>query len=287
MSDAKDELDQSPAENKDSGLLENIYRCVDKSTWYDAVALAYDRTRPRYPAQILAKMEERVGLEPKNSALEIGAGVGIATVELAKLGAKMVCLEPSKSAWAIATEKSVVYPNVEMVNTTFESWDLGEEQFDAVIATTSFHWVDTEVRYVKTAQALKDAGFLVLLWNTPPQLSYEAHQSLQDVYQLHAPELGKYQRHEDYQESIAEFPQQAIASGYFRDLTTEQEIVPVRYTIDNYLTLLSTLSPYIRLTSELRQILFTELKTKLQQVSDRHSQLDLSYLSMLQILRKK
>lgn len=40
-----------------SGLLKNIYRCGDKSSWYDSVASAYDRTRPRYPAQILARMQ--------------------------------------------------------------------------------------------------------------------------------------------------------------------------------------------------------------------------------------
>ncbi|MEM6614541.1 MAG: SAM-dependent methyltransferase, partial [Cyanobacteria bacterium P01_C01_bin.72] len=161
-----------------------------------------------------------------------------------------------------------------------------QRQFDVVIATTSFHWLDTEVRYAKTAQALKEGGFLVLLWNTPPQLSCQEHQNLQAVYQLHAPKLGKYERHQDYQCNIAQFPQQAIASGYFHDLTTEQAVVPVRYSIEDYLILLSTLSPYIRLTPESRQSLFTALKSKLQQIGDRHSQLDLSYLSMLQILRK-
>lgn len=286
MSNTKDELPQSLEENADFDLLENIYRSVDRSTWYDAVALAYDRTRPRYPASIMAQMQQRVKLHQDKSVLEIGAGVGIATIELAQLGAKMVCVEPSKSALAIARDKCAAYPHVEMVNTTFEDWDLRKWQFDVVIATTSFHWVDTAVRYVKTAQALKDDGFLVLLWNTPPQLSYSEHQSLQGVYQLHAPKLGKYERHQDYQRNIAQFPQQAIASGYFHDLTTEQAIIPVKYTVEDYLTLLSTLSPYIRLSSESRQSLFAGLKSKLEQISDRHSLLDLSYLSMLQILRK-
>jgi cyclopropane fatty-acyl-phospholipid synthase-like methyltransferase len=265
-----------------SSLLNNIYRCANKSTWYDSVASAYDRTRPRYPAEILSRMQEIANLQPGKSVLEIGAGVGIATVELAQLGAKIVCLEPSKSACAITRDKCAAYGNVEVINTTFEEWELGKQKFDAVVAATSFHWVTPEVRYAKTAAALSDRGLLVLLWNTPPQPSYELYQSCQSIYQAHAPELNKYESHQDHQQNIGNIAQKAIASGYFQDLTTHQAIVTVNYTVDDYLTLLSTLSPYIRLASKQRDTLFSELKTVLK----RYEQMQLSYLSLLQIAHK-
>lgn len=122
-----------------SSLLKNIYGRADKSSWYDSVAEAYDRTRPRYPAEILARMQEIAKLQLNKSVLEIGAGSGIATIELAKLGAETICLEPSLSACKLGRSKCAAYPNVKFVNTTFEDWDLGGRQFDAVIATTSFH----------------------------------------------------------------------------------------------------------------------------------------------------
>jgi ubiquinone/menaquinone biosynthesis C-methylase UbiE len=265
-----------------SSLLKNIYRCADKHTWYDSVASAYDRTRPRYPAEILSRMQKTANLQPGKSVLEIGAGVGVATVELAKLGARIVCLEPSKSACAITRDKCAAYGNVEVINTTFEEWELRKQKFDAVVAATSFHWVTPEVRYVKTAAALSDRGLLILLWNTPPQPSYELHQSCQSIYQTYAPELSKYENHQDHQQNIGKIAQKAIASGYFQDLITHQAIISVTYTVDDYLTLLSTLSPYIRLASEQRQALFTELKTELK----RYKQLELSYLSLLQIAHK-
>ncbi|MEN9518135.1 MAG: hypothetical protein RLZZ381_723 [Cyanobacteriota bacterium] len=278
MSDRQTEKDEK---GDVSSLLNNIYRCAKKNTWYDSVASAYDRTRPRYPAEILSRMQETANLQGK-SVLEIGAGVGIATVELAQLGAKIVCLEPSKSACAITRDKCATYSNVEVINTTFEEWELGQQKFDAVVAATSFHWVTPEVRYAKTAAALTDNGLLVLLWNTPPQPSYELYQSCQDIYQAHAPELFKYESHQDYQQNIGKIAQEAIASGYFQDLTTHQAIVTVTYTVDDYLTLLSTLSPYIRLASKQRDALFTELKTVLK----RYKQMQLSYLSLLQIAYK-
>jgi ubiquinone/menaquinone biosynthesis C-methylase UbiE len=276
-----------------STLLKNIYRCANKANWYDSVASAYDRTRPRYPAEILSRMQETANLQSGKSVLEIGAGAGIATVELAKLGAKMVCLEPSKSACAIARNKCAAYGNVEVINTTFEEWELGKQQFDAVVAATSFHWITPEVRYAKTAAALTDSGLLILLWNTPPQPSYEIYQNCQSIYQTYAPELSKYESHQDYQQNIGEIAQEAIASGYFQDLMTHQAIISVNYTVDDYLTLLSTLSPYIRLASEQRNVLFVELKAELsrsvdevQSLNKQNQQLELSYLSLLQIAHK-
>lgn len=294
MSDRQTENDEK---GDVSSLLKNIYRCANKNTWYDSVASAYDRTRPRYPAEILSRMQEIANLQPGKSVLEIGAGVGIATVELAQLGAKIVCLEPSKSACAITRDKCAAYGNVEVINTTFEEWELGKQKFDAVVAATSFHWVTPEVRYAKTAAALNDRGLLILLWNTPPQPSYELYQSCQSIYQTYAPELNKYESHQDHQQNIGKIAQKAIASGYFQDLITHQAIISVNYTVDDYLTLLSTLSPYIRLTSEQRHTLFTQLKTELKRLSEEvdvsrslsrqnQQQLELSYLSLLQIAHK-
>jgi SAM-dependent methyltransferase len=273
-----------------SSLLKNIYRCADKSSWYDFVASAYDRTRPRYPAEILFQMQEIADLRPGKSVLEIGAGVGIATVELARLGAKIVCVEPSQAACAIAREKCAVYGrSVEVINSTFEEWELGKKKFDLIVAATSFHWITPEVRYAKTAKALKDHGLLVLLWNTPPQPSYEIHQSCQTIYQTYAPELMKYESHQDHQQNIGKIAQSAIASGYFQNLVTHQTITTVNYTVEEYLTLLSTLSPYIRLAKSAGdrcKALFTELEQELRRSLNQQNQLGLSYLSMVQIAQK-
>ena len=266
-----------------ASLLKNIYRRADRASWYDSVAEAYDRTRPRYPAQILAQMQSKAQLKPHKSVLEVGAGPGIVSLELAKFGVDLVCIEPSLSACKLARRKCAAYPNVEFVNSTFEDWS-SDRQFDAVVAATSFHWISLEVRNAKTAAVLKDNGLLILLWNTPPQPSYEVFQSLREVYENYAPELAKYETYQNYQHNLGKIKQEVIESGYFRDLTTQQTISKVIYSIDDYLTLLSTLSPYIRLESKQRQTLFAELKRVLK--LNYGNNLDLDYLSLLQIAQK-
>ncbi len=264
--------------------MNNIYRCANKSTWYDSVAEAYDRTRPRYPAEILARMQQVAQLQPGKSVLEIGAGPGIATVELAKLGAQTVCLEPSLSACKIAKRKCEAYSNVEVINTTFEAGNLPQHRFDAVVAATSFHWVTPEARYIKTAAALRDQGLLILLWNTPPQPNSEVHHDLAEIYQQYAPELVKYEEHANHQKNLMAIGEEAIKSGYFKNLISQEQVVKVTYSISDYLTLLSTLSPYIRLETKQRQLLFAKLQSALHlKLGDI---LQLSYLSLMQVVNK-
>lgn len=278
-------MSNSEAWNSDiSSLLNEIYLCADKKSWYDQVAEAYDRTRPRYPAKIMARMQEIAQFSAQGKILEIGSGPGIASIELAKIGLKLVCLEPSRSACNLARRKCKNYPHVEFINTTFEEWQLQSQQFDAVVATTSFHWVTPGIRTEKTAAALKENGLLILLWNTPPQLKYEVHQLLAEVYLSHAPVLAKYETHQNHQANLTKMGQEVIDSGCFKDLISEQLVSRVSYSVEDYLTLLSTLSPYIRLEPQQRVNLLAELAKVLK--LNCGNQLELSYLSMMQIARK-
>ncbi|MEL6437712.1 MAG: class I SAM-dependent methyltransferase [Cyanobacteria bacterium J06621_8] len=267
-----------------SNLLKNIYHCADKSKWYDSVSEAYERTRPRYPQQILAQIQANAQLKPGKSVLEIGSGPAIASVELAKLGVNLVCLEPSQAACKIARRKCSAYPQVKVINTTFEAWELAEQKFDAVVATTSFHWVSPEIRTQKAAAALKKHGKLILMWNTPPQPSYEVYQSLAHIYQELAPELARYEGHQHHEQNLAYFGEEIIESGCFENLITDKIISRVSYSVDDYLTLLSTLSPYIGLEPEVRSQLFKSMEQLLK--LNYGEQLELQYLSLVQIAEK-
>jgi SAM-dependent methyltransferase len=267
-----------------TSILANIYRCPEKKNWYSQVAAAYDRTRPRYPAILLNRVLKLAQFQPKANILEIGCGPGIATTEFAKFGLSMVCLEPSQSACELARSNCADYADVEIINTTFEEWDLETKKFDAILAATSFHWVEPKIRYQKTAAALKDEGWLILLWNTPPQPSYEIHQMLAEVYQAYAPSLAKYEQSETYQKNLSHIGQAVIDSGYFEDLVAEEFVCDLTYSVDDYLALLSTLSPYIRLEPNQRDSLFVGLKKVLH--NNCGDLLNLSYLSVFQIAQK-
>ena len=254
-----------------------------RKTWYREVADAYNKARPRYPKELIGRVLELAQLDKDAIALEIGCGPGTATVEFAKLGFSMVCLEPSQEACQLARHNCATYPAVEIRNTTFEEWELEPERFNAVLAANSFHWVSSEIRCPKAAAALQDNGSLILLWNKEPQPPYEVYQALNEVYQAQAPELGRYEDRETQGEILRELGHNFIDLGRFKNVVYEQMACEITYSIDDYLMLLSTLSPYIALLPHKRDSLFKGLRETLE----RHTgSIQASYISAFHIAQK-
>lgn len=255
-----------------------------KKNWYSPVAAAYDRARPLYPEEIVSRAVELAGLSPGGKILEIGCGPGTATKAFARRGFPMICLEPNRESCQLAKRNCEAYPDVEILNATFEEWEPGTEKFDAVLAASSFHWVSSEIGYPKAAGLLKDDGPLVLLWNTPPQPDYEVYRALHEVYEARAPSLPQPEDEETQVENLRVLGQAVTGSGLFGNLMFEKQVFGATYSVDDYLALLSTLSPYIALGSRERNCLFEGLRRTLEDTRDESIQT--SYISALHIVRK-
>lgn len=255
-----------------------------RKNWYSPVAEAYNQVRPRYPQEIINRTIELAKLSRKSKILELGCGPGNATVSFAKLGCSMVCLEPSQTACQFAIKNCAAYPKVEIQQTTFEEWKLTPNKFDAVLAATSFHWMNPEIAYNKVANALKNDGSLILLWNMTPQPNYEVYQNLHEVYKIYAPASARYEDVTDQEKIVQSFGEIAINSGNFQDLVSGHVICEVTYNINDYLLLLGTLSPYLKLEPGIREGLFTELKQKIDQLYG--GRIEISYISAFQVMKK-
>ncbi|WP_293150546.1 MULTISPECIES: class I SAM-dependent methyltransferase [unclassified Microcoleus] len=237
------------------------YSYEQRKNWYSEIAGFYNKTRPRYPQQLINRVVELAELPSNANILEIGCGPGIATVPFAELGFAMLCLEPSQPACQLAQQNCATYPFVEIKNQTLEEWELETDKFNAVLAATSFHWVSPEIRYQKTAAALKDKGSLILLWNAGVLPEDEVYRVLNEVCQTQAPSLAVYHAKErvNQAESIKEIGQNIIDSGLYEDLIYEQLVCEITYSIEDYLNLLQTYSEYIALDEQKRKSLLTNL----------------------------
>ena len=262
----------------------DAYPFEQRKSWYSSVAEAYNQIRPRYPQALITRIIELTQLPPSATILELGCGPGNATVTFAQKGYKVVCIEPSMAACQLAKQNCVTYPQVEINNTTFEEWELEAERFNAVLAATSIHWITPEIVYPKAAAALQNNGYLILLWNMTAQLPYEVCQSLKEAYQKYAPSLGKYEDRATQTQILKEFGQVVTDSGHFGGLVSEQMQWEVNYSINDYLLLLSTYSPYIALEPQQRDDLFASLQGILEQNGKNSAQL--SHLSAFHIAQK-
>jgi SAM-dependent methyltransferase len=233
---------------------------------------------------LIQRVIDLAQLQPEANLLEIGCGPGIATVTWAELGFSVVALEPSLESCQIARRNCEAFERVSILNTAFEEWQLEPEAFDAVVAATSIHWIPPEVAYPKSAIALKETGSLILLWNMTMQPHPELFAAFQPVYDQYAPGLGIYETRSTQEASLAQLGAPILESGHFTDLTTEILSFSTEYTVDDYLGLLSTYSPYLKLAPETQQALFGGLRQVIQEkVGDR---LELNYLSALQVAHR-
>jgi SAM-dependent methyltransferase len=123
---------------------------------FGAAARAYDLHRPEYPARLI---DELVALGV-DDALDVGAGTGIASRQLADRGVDVLALEPDPRMAELAAAKGI---RTQIAK--FEEWDAAEQTFDLILFAQSFHWVDPGVALPKVRRLLTDRGHLALAWN--------------------------------------------------------------------------------------------------------------------------
>ena len=256
-----------------------------RKNWYSDVADAYNRVRPRYPQKLIDRAVKLAQLPKDAIVLEVGCGPGNATTSFAQMGFSMVCLEPSREACRLAQQNCQAYPKVEVINTSFEEWELQPRRFNAVLAANAWHWIPPKTSYPKATAALEDNGSLILLWNMSPQIPHEIYQALNEVYQAEAVPIQRYESRTTQEKILNSLGEDVIHSGQFKNLLCEHIPCEVTYSIDDYLLLLNTLSPYRALDSDKRDSLFQGLREMLEKNSSR--KIEVSYLSAFHVAQKK
>jgi SAM-dependent methyltransferase len=132
---------------------------ADLRVIFDQDAELYARARPGYPEDLLADLAELAGIGPGAQVVEIGPGTGQATRALARRGAHVLGVELGSRLAAVLRRELAELP-VEVVVSAFEDWTPSDRRVDAVVAFTSWHWLDPAVRAGKVASVLRPGGTL-------------------------------------------------------------------------------------------------------------------------------
>jgi SAM-dependent methyltransferase len=130
---------------------------------FNEVPELYDRVRPGYPDELFADLAALTGVGEGSSVLEVGCGTGQATHSLAALGCAVTAVEPGADMAALARQRIASFPRVEVEVSTFEEWDDGGRRFDALVAASSWHWVDPSTGRRRAHEVLRPGGWLALL----------------------------------------------------------------------------------------------------------------------------
>jgi len=252
---------------------------------FDIFANNYDDVRPGYPMPMYEDIQKICALSSSSSVVEIGAGSGIATVELAKNGCKIIGIEPGSSLVAIAKEKTKEFPNVEIVEAMFEDFE-SVEKFNCLIALTSFHWISEQEKYKKAYDLLADNGYFAIVWNSFFQSDSEAtkeinalyHEILPDVYPKKVTNVnaGVFSKLNGREREI-------LASDLFYIHFLRKYSTVYNYDSKTYPMFLNTFPKIIKVEKERRQI-FLE---KAGAIVEKHGKISIPVLTTLLITKKK
>jgi SAM-dependent methyltransferase len=127
---------------------------------YGADADGYQQGRPDYPPRVYEVLRSRCGLTAGSRVLEIGPGSGLVTRHLVAVGAQVVAVEPDQG---FADYLSRTMPEVQVVRAPFEEAEVGAG-FDAIVAATSFHWLEQPVALRKLGDLLRPGGSAAIWW---------------------------------------------------------------------------------------------------------------------------
>lgn len=237
---------------------------------FDEVAELYDRYRPSYPEEIFEDLIAASGISSGERILEIGCGTGQATRSLAQRGFSIEGLEPGADLAHLAARNLAEFPKVEILSLTFEEWPVAASTFGLVVSAQAFHWLTEDLRFSKSAEALRSGGSLAVMGNALSS-DRSCHgdaggavgEALDDAYRLHAPSLLKPSVTAWYGES-GPIPGLFETSGCFEPATATCHPWSHRYETTEYLGLLATQSEHRLLPSQQRALLHDAIAEALE-----------------------
>ena len=115
---------------------------------FDQAAEAFRRFRPRYPRVIFDKIMERFP-PPRERALDLGAGTGLATLPLCDHFEEVIAVEPSEE---MAEKLADLSPRIRVLSIPAEDLpNTPDTQVDLVTVGSALYWMDGELALEKVA----------------------------------------------------------------------------------------------------------------------------------------
>jgi SAM-dependent methyltransferase len=206
------------------------------------VAETYHRVRRPYSQALLDRAQEELELDTGAHVLDLAAGTGRLTQELARRFAEVVAVEPDERMRAV---------HGEALAGSAEAIPLSDASVDAVFVGEAFHWFDAAAAIAELARVLRSRGGLAIVsthwWETEPPLPDAALELLSEPYQR-----SLTLRRPPWDDAFAASP--------FEPLRYERAEDELSVDPDELLALYSTTSSLARLPSAQRDALFAQVR---------------------------
>jgi SAM-dependent methyltransferase len=214
---------------------------------FGRVAETFHRIRPAYSQPLLDLTQQVLELPRHATVLDLAAGTGRLTHELAQRFARVIAVEPDREMRTLISDGEVLVGSAEAI-------PLPEASVDAVFVGEAFHWFDAAAAITELSRVLRPRGGLALIsvhwWETEPPLPDAALELLAEPY-----ERFRNQRNPPWDGAFAGSPFEPLQKAHFMEGVTLDP--------DTLLELYSTTSSLAALPAGERTALFAEVRASL------------------------
>lgn len=204
-----------------------------KQNDFGPLSAEYHSARRGYPEEVYQYLKTLVPND-QVMVLDLGCGTGISSQELKAAGFLVTGADKDTGMLQVAknADSSITY-----IAATADSLPFADDSFDAVTAFTSFHWFNDEVSLHEINRVLKPGGifFAALKGNRGADESPEFRNDYRNLLMRYAGE--------DFDKTKLHF-EHSIVKSTFSSITTAEFPVDEKYTIEESLTLLRSLSSW-------------------------------------------
>ncbi|MBY0422552.1 MAG: class I SAM-dependent methyltransferase [Parvularculaceae bacterium] len=182
---------------------------ADPSRAFGDVAGAYAELRPAYPRALYDFLEAHLE-GPRETCVDLGAGPGKASLDLAERFATVAAVEPDARMLAAMPKRANIAP----VQRPAEEAAFPAGRVDCVVSATAFHWMDQEVVVASVARWLRPKGVFFPFLYGPFHVEGDAAPVFARHWSLWAPYMDKRLG------AKADYARSMRASGAFARLET-------------------------------------------------------------------
>jgi SAM-dependent methyltransferase len=136
---------------------------VAERSRFDTVAANYAAGRPDYPAELYDTLAKVVGKPLAGlDVVDLGAGTGIASRQLAERGAHVTAVELSGP---MIEQLAATSPGVRPVRGSATAIPLRDDCADLIVSAQAWHWMDPALAVPEFRRILRPGGVFAAWWN--------------------------------------------------------------------------------------------------------------------------
>jgi ubiquinone/menaquinone biosynthesis C-methylase UbiE len=216
--------------------------CDKRASLFNTAAIAYDKFRPGYPEQLIDDMLNLADVATSSCLLEVGCGTGKATVQVAKRGYSIDCIDPGANLLELAKKNCKAWPSVRFHHGKFEQADLNPNHYDLIYSAQAFHWIDQNLRWSLCRKYLLPKGAVSVLHNYSPIPHQGTGKELTERLEQITAGVAKV---DDHEASIRKWTKEMEQSGVFAVVYVRRYNWIRSFTTEQYIGLFTTFSDFL------------------------------------------